>query len=898
MSEYKYVAFVSYQRADEEWAKWFHHQLEHYHLPTEISDRSELFQQNILPTKELRPMFLDEEELAGGNLSEVIRAALNDSRYLIVLCSPNSAKSEWVNLEVNTFINEGKVNYIIPVIIDGVPYSEDPETECFVPALRALKSTDKELLGINAKAGREMASVKVVSQLIGVSFDSLWNRYEREKEQERIRLVEEKRRLQRLESRYLAEKGQDAIAAGNSTLARRIALAALPVDIYDTDDRPFVGESSSMLISAYQYNNTIDSSPSLRMVWAGFGVKGNLLATCRLGIKGIQLWDPALGLPVKHLSCDAILYPFSISSDGNTIAGAASDAIYVFDVENDTINKIPLDREEFSIMSHPKIALSPCRRYVACISNAEDQYLILLFDVETGKELRRFIGHTDHICAITFQPEGKCLTSCSNDGTIRRWNVETGECLGTLEFKSAVKSVAYNADGTKLLATFSARAIVMWQIGSGEEPKIFKGHTGPVLSAIFNSDETKIISTSSDNTVRLWNVETGDSEVVVSHNISVRCASMSADDRYLISVDLNSMRITDLVGNACYKVRSRSLDVCRENPIFVFGPDSKSIYYSSNIIRSTDDIEFFKWDLETDTSVKFTIKSSCQPQCQPRSQSDIRYLTEMRGISCLYPLDDRRILIDITNEGIYVFDTVSDAVIKKLDCHDSLLGRIVEGSTANELVICESGGDLLLLDTETLEVHRLFNTYDRFHASIAVCSDGAGNLYMMKNNGLDQVHVYNINERRFVRRFTLPHSGSGTTLEFNKDKSLMLVTTPSCIKVCDVASGQSVASLYEDARRCNSARFSPDGAYIITTCANEVKLWDVRTALCYHTIEHGSMLGKVSISPDGTKFAFSSADRQVHVQDFIPIKELIDETRAHYADIGLSDAERKALHLE
>jgi WD40 repeat protein len=270
----------------------------------------------------------------------------------------------------------------------------------------------------------------------------------------------------------------------------------------------------------------------------------------------------------------------------------------------------------------------------------------------------------------------------------------------------------------------------------------------------------------------------------------------------------------------------------------------------------------------------------------------------MRGISCLYPLDDRRILIDITNEGIYVFDTVSDAVIKKLDCHDSLLGRIVEGSTANELVICESGGDLLLLDTETLEVRRLFNTYDRFHDSIAVCSDGTGNLYMMKNNGLDQVHVYNINERRFVRRFTLPHSGSGTTLEFNKDKSLMLVTTPSCIKVCDVASGQSVASLYEDARRCNSARFSPDGAYIITTCANEVKLWDIRTALCYHTIEHGSMLGKVSISPDGTKFAFSSADRQVHVQDVIPIKELIDETRAHYADIGLSDAERKALHLE
>ena len=187
MSEYKYVAFISYQRTDEEWAKWFHHQLEHYHLPADIADRPEILQQEEPPITELRPMFLDEEELAGGNLADSIRIALNDSRFLIVLCSPNSAKSEWVDQEVKTFIDDGRISNIIPVIIDGVPYSKDPDTECFVPSLRGLKRTDKELLGINVRAGREMASVKVVSQLLGVSFDSLWNRYEREKEQERIR---------------------------------------------------------------------------------------------------------------------------------------------------------------------------------------------------------------------------------------------------------------------------------------------------------------------------------------------------------------------------------------------------------------------------------------------------------------------------------------------------------------------------------------------------------------------------------------------------------------------------------------------------------------------------------------------------------------------------------------
>ncbi len=222
----KYVAFISYQRKDEEMAKWFHHQLEHYHLPTDINDgaaggvdgqlrranddhlRSADNQkesadgltdrdvssdvsrdvsmdvvgdnQMLGRLENLRPMFLDEAELAGGSLSGAIDSALNNSRFLIVLCSPNSAKSQWVNKEVQAFVDNKRVRQIIPVIIDGIPYSGDEKTECFVPALLRLKGTDDERIGINAQSGREMASVKIVSQILGVSFDSLWNRYERE----------------------------------------------------------------------------------------------------------------------------------------------------------------------------------------------------------------------------------------------------------------------------------------------------------------------------------------------------------------------------------------------------------------------------------------------------------------------------------------------------------------------------------------------------------------------------------------------------------------------------------------------------------------------------------------------------------------------------------------------
>ena len=64
MKTYKYVAFISYQRKDEEWAKWLHHQLEYYHLPVNLG------QEKSNAINSLRPIFLDEVELAGGILSE------------------------------------------------------------------------------------------------------------------------------------------------------------------------------------------------------------------------------------------------------------------------------------------------------------------------------------------------------------------------------------------------------------------------------------------------------------------------------------------------------------------------------------------------------------------------------------------------------------------------------------------------------------------------------------------------------------------------------------------------------------------------------------------------------------------------------------------------------------
>ena len=85
-----YYAFISYSHKDEEWAKWLQHEFENYHLPTTL---------NAIPNlpEKFRPIFRDIDELSGGELKPQISAALKSSAYMVIICSPNSAKSPYVD---------------------------------------------------------------------------------------------------------------------------------------------------------------------------------------------------------------------------------------------------------------------------------------------------------------------------------------------------------------------------------------------------------------------------------------------------------------------------------------------------------------------------------------------------------------------------------------------------------------------------------------------------------------------------------------------------------------------------------------------------------------------------------------------------------------------------------
>lgn len=183
INEYKFLAFISYKREDEKWAKWLQHKLEHYKLPTSVRKTNPSLPERV------RPVFKDTTDLAGGVLEKAIKEALYFSKYLIVICSPRAAQSPWVCKEVQEFIDSGREEFIIPFIVDGEPNSKELNKECFPKSLRTLVG-EKELLGININEnGRDAASIKIVARMFNIQFDTLWQRFQREQSRRRKNVI-------------------------------------------------------------------------------------------------------------------------------------------------------------------------------------------------------------------------------------------------------------------------------------------------------------------------------------------------------------------------------------------------------------------------------------------------------------------------------------------------------------------------------------------------------------------------------------------------------------------------------------------------------------------------------------------------------------------------------------
>jgi len=192
-----YRAFVSYSHRDKTTATQLHRAVESYRVPKKLVGTETPV--GVVPRR-LTPVFRDRDELpASADLGGELSAALKRSKFLIVICSPASAKSHWVDQEILQFKQLHGDNRVLALIVGGTPYATDmpgrEDEECFPRSLRFKLGADGELSDTPAEPiaadirsdgdGKRLAYLKLIAGLTGVKLADLVQR-------------ETQRRMQRL----------------------------------------------------------------------------------------------------------------------------------------------------------------------------------------------------------------------------------------------------------------------------------------------------------------------------------------------------------------------------------------------------------------------------------------------------------------------------------------------------------------------------------------------------------------------------------------------------------------------------------------------------------------------------------------------------------------------------
>src|SRR5579863_3587683 len=184
----RYRAFISYSHQDQIWAQWLHKALESYRVPSRLVGQTTAA--GVIPAR-LAPVFRDRDELPSAtDLNRKVNQALAESANLIVICSPRSATSHWVDEEVLAFKRLGHADRIFCLIVDGEPNASDlpgrAAEECFTPALRFQIGADgeptrerTEPIAADARPGKDgknNARLKLIAGMLDVGFDALKQR--------------------------------------------------------------------------------------------------------------------------------------------------------------------------------------------------------------------------------------------------------------------------------------------------------------------------------------------------------------------------------------------------------------------------------------------------------------------------------------------------------------------------------------------------------------------------------------------------------------------------------------------------------------------------------------------------------------------------------------------------
>jgi len=180
---------------------------------------------------------------------------------------------------------------------------------------------------------------------------------------------------------------------------------------------------------------------------------------------------------------------------------------------------------------------------------ASKDHVINVWFSHNGERLGTYNGHNGSVWSIDVDSSSEFMVSGAADNTMRLWEVQTGKCLYTWEFPTAVKRVAFSDDDKQIVLVTEQRmgyqgAVTIFNVNrteptdQSEEPvNQFNPVGSKAVLAVFTPNSNLIVTGHESGKVALFDAKTGD-EVDSNeraHSEPITDLQMAPDRSYFVT---------------------------------------------------------------------------------------------------------------------------------------------------------------------------------------------------------------------------------------------------------------------------------------------------------------------------------------------------------------------------
>jgi WD40 repeat protein len=484
--------------------------------------------------------------------------------------------------------------------------------------------------------------------------------------------------------------------------------------------------------------------------------------------------------------------------------------------------------------------------------------LLRLWDVKTGKELRRFAGHTSPVTTgATFSPDGQRILSggwddsggWKADNTVRLWDVASGKELRCCKgHTKGVRSVAISADGKRALSGGNDATLRLWDLETSKELLCLQhGHADRVASVALSADGRWALSGGGKNdpTVRLWDISarrekfclTGHSDVVLS-------VTFSPNERHALSCDEDrAIHMWDLE-------KGKLLGTFKGESVQGHG----SVAFSSDgrraVSAGTDGVVHL-WDVESGAEV------------HPR----LGHQGPVRGVG--FSRDSRYLLSCSSGDAIVrLWDLASGKEQRRFEGHSDSVFSVALSPDGRFALSGGKDGTVRLWDVQTGQERRRLPGHAPETCPVAFSFDGGRAL----SAGADRtVRLWDVNTGKELHRLK-GHSNAVLAVAFSADgRRALSGSADKTVRLWDLEKGQELRCFKGHTDLVYSVAFSGDGRHAFSTGLDQtVRRWDLSEFEPKHLTFPKWHVGSVvalAVAPDGKTVATSGWDGWVGLWD-------------------------------